>query len=435
MSRFIIHRSFSLARRGYATSTNIRSHDILIVGAGTAGINVAQQLKQVYEGNGSKLPAISIIDKAELHHYQPGWTLVGAGLADKSELNRQMGDIMPSHVEHVKSFVAQLNPESSQLTTADGLLHAYKTLILCPGIKLNYAAVVGLKETMGKNGVASIYDYAHCDQVWENIKDLSHGTALFTQPKGDIKCAGAPQKIMWMAEDYWRWAGKRGDINIEFATSLPKMFGVQKYSDILKDLTLERQVTANFETVLTKVDGSKRVAEFTTSSGDTIQKKFDFLHATIPMAPHDFIKKSSLANAAGHVAVDDKTLQSTKYPNIWSLGDASSLPTSKTAAAIMSQSPILAHNLYNAGHGKELVAHYDGYTSCPLLVGYGKLILAEFGYGGEIKESFAKFGLDQGRPSRWAYHLKKDIFPLAYFELFTKGLWYGRNGLVKPKFE
>lgn len=213
------------------------------------------------------------------------------------------------------------------------------------------------------------------------------------------------------------------------------MFGVQKYSDVLKNLTQTRDVSPNFETVLTKVDGKNQVAEFTTSAGEKLQRKFDFLHATVPMAPHGFIKESTLANAAGHVAVDERTLQSTKFFNVWSLGDASSLPTSKTAAAVMSQTPILAHNLYNVRHGKQPNAIYDGYTSCPLLVGYGKLILAEFGYGGQIKESFAKFGADQGVPSRWAYHLKKDIFPVAYFNLFLQGSWYGRNGLNRPRFE
>lgn len=240
---------------------------------------------------------------------------------------------------------------------------------------------------------------------------------------------------MWMAEDYWRRSGRRNEINVEFFTSLPKMFGVQKYSDILQGLTQHRNVTPNFESVLTKVDGGKKIAEFTTSSGEKVQRNFDFLHATVPMAPHQFIKDSPVANAVGHVAVDEKTLQSTKFPNVWSLGDASSLPTSKTAAAVMSQAPILAHNFYKVRQGEASNATYDGYTSCPLLVGYGKLILAEFGYGGQIKESFAKYGAEQGVPSRWAYHLKKDVFPVAYFNLFLKGLWYGRNGLLKPKFD
>lgn len=421
--------------RSYASTKDALSHDILIVGGGTAGINVAQQLKQIYEERGSEVPGISIIDKSKLHHYQPGWTLVGAGLKDKSEMNSPMSETIPQHAKHVDAFVSSLNAEENTLLTDDGATHSYKSLILCPGIKLNYDAVEGLREAMGKNGVATIYDFDQCDKVWSNIKDLTKGTALFTQPKGDVKCAGAPQKIMWMAEDYWNKAGRRGDINIEFSTALPKMFGIQKYSDILKGLTESRNVTPNFETVLTKVDGKQKIAEFTTASGEKLQKKYDFLHATVPMAPHDFIKSSSVANAAGHVAVDDKTLRSTKFPNVWSLGDASSLPTSKTAAAVMSQTPILVHNFYNANHGKELTALYDGYTSCPLLVGYGKLILAEFGYGGEIKESFAKFGADQGVPSRWAYHLKKDFFPAVYFSLFTKGSWYGRNGFFKPRFE
>lgn len=432
--RLLQPRSLQALRR-YATTASTKSHDLLIVGGGTAGINIAQQIKQTYESQGSQPPAMSIIDKAELHHYQPGWTLVGAGLKDKSELNTPMAETIPAHAQHIKNFVREINAEENSLITDDGVVHSYKSLILCPGIKLNYGAVEGLREAMGKNGVSSIYDYDYCDNVWSNIKDLESGTALFTQPKGDIKCAGAPQKIMWMAEDYWRKVGRRGAINVEFTTALPKMFGVQKYSDILRGLTQSRNVTPNFETVLTKVDGKQKIAEFTTASGEKIQKKYDFLHATIPMAPHDFIKNSSVANAAGHVEVSEKTLQSTKFPNVWSLGDASSLPTSKTAAAVMSQTPILAHNFYNANHGKALTAEYDGYTSCPLLVGYGKLILAEFGYGGQIKETFANYGLDQGTPSRWAYHLKKDLFPAVYFSLFTKGLWYGRNGFIKPRFE
>lgn len=356
-----LRRSFP---RTYATTTDaVQQHEVLICGGGTAGINVAQQLKQIYAERGSRVPQISIIDKAELHHYQPGWTLVGAGLKDKSELHTPMAETIPSHAKHVKNFVTALKPEENSLTTDDGVTHRYESLILCPGISLNYAAVEGLRETMGKNGVASIYDFAYCDNVWANIKDLSSGTALFTQPKGDVKCAGAPQKIMWMAEDYWRRAGRRGDINVEFATALPKMFGVQKYSDVLKGLAATRNVTPNFETVLTKVDGPAKIAEFTTASGEKIRKKFDFLHATVPMAPHDFIKDSAVANQAGHVAVDDKTLRSTKFSNVWSLGDASSLPTSKTAAAIMSQTPILANNFYNANNGKELTAQYGGLST------------------------------------------------------------------------
>lgn len=419
--------------RGYATHAK-QSHDILIVGGGTAGVNMANMIQKTYRDNHAEPPSVSVIDKAQLHHYQPGWTLVGLGLTSKQELNVPMSDAIPKHANHVKSYVKAINPEENSLVTDDGMTHTYKSLILCPGIRLNYDAVEGLRESMGKNGVSTIYDYDQCDGVWANVKNFERGKALFTfpaAPVGNIKCAGAPIKIAFSAEDYWRRIGRRGDISVEYVTSLPKMFGVQKYSDILKDLAGERDIKTTFQTVLTKVDGPNKIAEFTTNSGDKIQKEYDFLHATVPMAPHEFIKSSSISNPAGFVAVDEKTLRSTKYDNVWSLGDASSLPTSKTAAAVMSQAPVLAHNLYRASIDAPLNAEYDGYTSCPLLVGR-ELILAEFGYGGEIKESFTKYGLDQGRPSKWAYYLKKDVFPAAYLSLFLNGRWFGRNGLVSP---
>lgn len=178
----------STLARHYATAKATTSHDILICGAGTAGINVAQQLKRIYNDNNANVPRISIIDKAKLHHYQPGWTLVGAGLAHKSEMNRAMTEAIPEHVNHLNNFVSKLNPEENTLVTDDGSMHSYQSLILCPGIRLNYDAVEGLRETMGKNGVSTIYDYDHCDQVWSNIKDFEKGTAIFTQPKGDVKC-------------------------------------------------------------------------------------------------------------------------------------------------------------------------------------------------------------------------------------------------------
>ena len=430
--------------RTFATSHDAATrHDLLIVGGGTAGINVANQIKSAYLSNDREPPKTTIIDGADRHHYQPGWTLVGAGLASKSELNRSMEEVVPAHAKRIAQDVVAVDPDTKTVTLADGQVLGYRQLVLCPGIRINYDGVTGLREALDTDGVGTIYDYDYCDKVYQNIQSLEKGRAVFTHPAGDVKCAGAPQKIMWMAEDYWRRQGRRsGDIQVEFHTNLPQMFGVKKYSDVLKGLTEERDVTANFRSVLKKVDSRKRVATFATGDkGEEVERQYDFLHAVPPMAPHEFIKKSKVANANGFVDVDQKTLRSTKYNDVWSLGDASSLATSKTAAAIMSQAPILAHNFYLANEGKvdlkddsSAVAHYDGYTSCPLLTSYGGLLLAEFGYGGEIKETFTKYGLDQSRPSRWAYHLKKDVFPRVYFGAYQNGNWYGRNGPFRPSF-
>jgi sulfide:quinone oxidoreductase len=421
--------------RGYASVSSATAHDLLIVGGGTAGINVANQVKATFEAHGYEAPRMSLIDKAELHHYQPGWTLVGAGLKDLSEVNRPLQEVVPEHVSLVKQFVEKLDPTENSLITGDGQRHTYNTLVLCPGMRLDYDAVEGLRDAMGQNGVASIYDYNQVGKVWSNIRDFEKGRALFTFPGSApfIKCAGAPIKIMLAAEDYWRREGRRSGIQVDYTTALPRMFGVQKYSDVLKRLTEERNVTPHFESVLTKVDGLNKVATFKTKEGE-VRKEYDFLHATVSMAAHAFVKSSDVANPKGEVAVDERTLRSTKYDNVWSLGDASSLPTSKTAAGIMSQTPVLAHNLFQASQGKQLDAAYDGYTSCPLLTGRGELLLAEFKYGGALAETFSPYGFSQDKPTRWAYHLKKDILPAVYFGPFMRGQWFGRNAFSRPQF-
>jgi sulfide:quinone oxidoreductase len=137
------------------------------------------------------------------------------------------------------------------------------------------------------------------------------------------------------------------------------------------------------------------------------------------MSAPDFIKRSPLANEGGWVDVDKRTLQHTKYPNVFSLGDASSLPTSKTAAAIRAQAPILVENLMTVMAGKAPGAIYDGYTSCPIVTDYGKLILAEFDYD---KKPCETFPFDQSKERLSMYLLKKHVLPTLYWQGMLKGL-------------
>jgi len=316
----------------------------------------------------------------------------------------------------------------------------YEQLVVCPGIQVNYSSVKGLPEALADPNslVSSIYGYDTCDKVFRTVQKLQKGVAIFSQPAGVIKCAGAPQKIMWLALDHWKRAGlynpsdiSNSPIQISFATGLPVMFGVPKYSVELDKLRKERAVEGLFQHDLIAIDGNK--ATFARpDGGEKVTRQFDLLHAVPKMGPHAFVKNSALANEAGYVDVDEGTLRHKKYTNIWSAGDASSLPTSKTVAAITSQAPILVGNLLLSMEGKApLEQTYDGYTSCPLLTGDRKVMLAEFKYGGEPKETFGNwFGVDQAVPRRAFYHLKKDFFPWVYSEYMVKGMWGGPKGWI-----
>jgi len=429
-------RNFATDAAAPATSAT-RQHKVVVVGGGTAGMTVAHQL--LHSGRFAQ-DDLAIVDPAEWHHYQPGWTLVGGGLKQREDLRSKLADLVDPKVKHYSAGVTTLSPEANSVTLSNGSTLAYDHLILVPGIKINYDSVAGLPEALADPSslVSSIYGYDTCNKVFPSIQRFQRGTAIFTQPAGVIKCAGAPQKAMWLALDHWRRAGvydpsnpSNSPIKIAFATGLPVMFGVPKYSAKLDELRQARGVEGLFQHDLVAVDGN--TATFARSDGaDKVTRKFDFLHAVPKMGPHAFVKNSTVADAAGFVDVDQGTTRSKKFGNVWSAGDASSLPTSKTAAAITAQAPVLVANLLDVMEGKEPQAVYDGYTSCPLTTEYGKVLLAEFKYGGVPKETFNDwFGIDQVEPRRAFYHLKKDFFPWVYANHMVKGNWGGPNGLIR----
>jgi len=241
---------------------------------------------------------------------------------------------------------------------------------------------------------------------------------------------------MWMAWDRYKRTGRRDNIKIDFYTGMPTMFSVKKYSDALDALRIERDVGGYFQHNLISVDSANRKAVFKKADGSTVDVDFTLLHVTPPMGPLDFLKSSPIVDAAGWVDVDKGTLRHVKpeFGNIFALGDCSSLPTSKTAAAITAQAPVLTENLFSVMNtGKVSNAIYDGYTSCPLLTGYNQLMLAEFKYGLEPKETFARF-FNQAKPNRFFYYLKKNLFPELYWGYMVKGQWFGVSAFSRPTF-
>ncbi|KZV72904.1 FAD/NAD(P)-binding domain-containing protein [Peniophora sp. CONT] len=416
-------------------------YKVVVLGGGSAGIAAAQQIYDRFASAGKSLNPqdIAIVDAAEWHHYQPGWTLVGAGLKQKSELRRPLASLIPSHIAHLPENVKSFDPAKNAITTDAGRTVSYDQLVVATGLQINFDGIEGLPSALGdpNSGVSTIYSYNTADKVWTDIEGLRSGRAIFTQPAGVIKCAGAPQKIMWMAWDRYRQTGRGDNIKVDFITGMPTMFSVKKYSDKLDALRLERGVGGKFGHNLVKVDAGNKTATFKTGDGTLVTEDYTLLHVVPPQGPLNVLKGAPIADTTGWVDVNKDTLQHVKpeYSNVWAIGDASSLPTSKTAAAAIAQAPVLTENLFSfVDTGKISSATYSGYTSCPLLTGYGQLLLAEFKYGLVPDETFAQFVGDQATPRRLFYHFKKDLFPWAYFNAHVKGKWYGRTGLSRPVF-
>ncbi|MGS4947387.1 TIGR01244 family sulfur transferase [Meridianimarinicoccus sp. RP-17] len=413
------------------TDTADASHDIVIVGGGAAGIAVAASLKARKPG-----ADIAIIDPADVHYYQPGWTMVGGGIFDAKSTAKTMGSLIPTGVHWIKAAVAAFEPDANAVILDGCRVVKYKRLIVCPGLKLDWHGVEGLVDTLGKNGVTSNYRYDLAPYTWELVKGLKSGRALFTQPPMPIKCAGAPQKAMYLSADHWHRTGRLKDIEIGFHNAGGVLFGVKDYVPALMEYVNKYRAELNFFETLVSVDGLAKKATFRVARPDTEPMletvDFDMIHVCPPQTAPDFIRVSPLADAAGWVDVDPATLRHKTYDNIWSLGDVMNAPNAKTAAAARVQAPVVAENVVADMRGKSPVAQYDGYGSCPLTVERGKIVLAEFGYGGTLKPSFPKWLIDGTKPTRAAWLLKERILPPVYWRAMLRGReWMARPEALK----
>ena len=395
---------------------------IVIVGGGSAGLATAASLLAR-----DKTLEIVVIEPRDVHYYQPGWTMVGGGVFDREATCRPEKSVMPQGVRWIRSAVATFEPERNQVTLEDGNTIGYDWLVVAPGIALDCAGVKGLPETLGKNGVTSNYSYDCAPYTWQLVQQLKHGTALFTQPPMPIKCAGAPQKAMYLSCDHWRREGVLEDIDVAFHNAGGVLFGVKEYVPALMEYVARYGIDLAFESTLIAVDGAARQATFKEKAGE-VTKSFDMLHVTPPQKAPAFLAQSPLANEAGYTDVDQATLQHVRYANVFGLGDGGSTPNAKTMAAARKQAPVVAENLLSVRAGKAPDAVYDGYGSCPLTVERGKIVLAEFGYGGKLLPSFPKWLIDGTRPQKMSWLLKSEALPQIYWH----GMLKGREWLAHP---
>ena len=434
----------------------MKSHyQILIIGGGTAGIMAAAQLKR----KNSNLD-IGLIEPSDKHYYQPAWTLVGAHSYNFNDTVKPMVSLIPKGVDWLKKYADKFEPEKNMVITKDGNEFTYDYLVVVPGLKMAPELVEGLSEAMEKGVVCS--NYTNPEHTWETLKNFKGGTALFTQPATPIKCAGAPQKIMYLADDYFRKSGVKGKTDIVFALPAPVIFGVKIIADTLMNVVDRKDINVRFFHNLVKVDADKRIAWYeivkdikaggcvtladgdeskldreiqynykdvkVTKDGDRYGIHFDMMHLAPPQSAPDFIRNSPLSDQTGWVTVNPKTTQHTKYPNIFSVGDVSNLPTSKTGAAIRKQVPVTVENILKMINSHSLADKtYNGYTSCPLITGYGKMVLAEFDYDKNFTpdpklKQFPMMIKDSSKEHWRLWMLKKYGLPYLYWHKMMKGI-------------
>jgi len=405
-----------------------KSYKLVVVGGGAGGCSTASKFAGKL-GKGQ----VAVIEPNDMHYYQPGWTLVGGGIKSVDFTTKPMKDVLPKNADWIKSKVVSFDPDNSRLSTDEGDEISYEYLVIAMGMQLRYEDVKGLTDALETPGVCSNYRVDLCSKTYQCAQDFKEGNAIFTFPNTPIKCAGAPQKIMYMTDYNLRQMGKRDKANVIYHSSLAVLFGVKKYADSLWEVVKEKNIDVNLRSNLIEVkpDSKEAVFQNLDKPEETITRKYEMLHVTPPMSSPDVLKAHPmLTDAAGFLDVNKETLQHTKYKNIFGTGDCTNIPTAKTAAAVAAQVGVMRQNLGAVLSGKELKGTYDGYTSCPLILNPKECILAEFDFNAP-PQPLETLPVNQGKPRWTTAMMKTHMMPKLYWSMMLNGNWEGPKYIRK----
>ena len=445
-----------------ASESSDKNVKIVIVGGGAGGIMATVRLRSAAPN-----ADITIIAPNEIHLYQPGQVFMGAGLLEESDIQKNNADFIPDDVNWIKDEVTSFDPENNVLRTAKNGAVSYDYLVVATGIAADYEAIEGMSEDLvGKDGITSVYLNNFVEgtakggtATWAWFKELREAATnaspekpinvICTQPDTAIKCGGAPQKVLYLSDDYLRGNGPDGgeDVSMNASFSFCKkgktLFGLPEYNKVLTEEVspMYGNIDNKYNHVLRKIDSEAKIATFeyiyevkgdydedleeydVTEHRKMVELNYDFIHIVPPMKPVDAVANSMLGwqkgTAKGWLECDQNTLQHRRFENVFGIGDILGTTIGKTGGSARHHGPILVDNLISVIEGKKPKAQFDGYTVCPLKTEYGKIMLAEFNYDG-VAPSFPVMDPSRPRWMWWAFDLH--MLKTMYWQLMMRGL-------------
>lgn len=403
------------ARGGDRVGSATEHHRVVVIGGGNAGISLAARLGRY------GVDDVAVVEPGERHYFQPLFSHIGAGAAQMREAVRPQADVTPRGVTWIRGKASGVEPEDNVVLLADGRRVSYGQLVVCPGVQLDWDDVPGLRAAMGDPRGTSNYDAGLVPKTWELVRTLRSGTAVFTQPPGPAKCAGAAQKIAYMACDYWRGRGVLQDIAVVMVVPTPTVFGMPDVDRELDRKIAEYGITLRTESTLASVDAGAGTLELVGPRGKEAIA-YDLLHVVPPQSAPDWLKATDLPAAGdrgGFVEVDAFTLRHPRFANVWALGDAAGTPNSKSGGALRQQVKVLAKNLKAVLDGREPSQRYNGYSVCPFTLSRGTAFFAEFDEGYRPRPTFP--WLRMAKERRWQWVVDRHVFPRVYWHLILKG--------------
>ncbi|AJE46189.1 NAD(P)/FAD-dependent oxidoreductase [Celeribacter indicus] len=405
---------------------------IVIIGAGAGGTSLANRLVRRLEG-----AQITLIDPRRAHLYQPGLSLVAAGLKPAGYVVSDTAAWLPSGVTLIAERAAAIDPEAKSVITGTGTRYPYDLLVVEPGLVLDHDAIEGFSlDMVGENGIGALYagpDYAA--KTWRAASKFTEegGIGLFTRPATEMKCAGAPLKHTFLIEDIASRGGAAGRYEIAYACPQAALFSVPIVAEKVRMLFAGRNIASHFGHRLTAVDAGAKRATFAVRGRDpltgedtasTVDMPYDYLHVIPPQRAPEVIRQSGLSwsdrwTDQGWVECDMHTLRHLRYPEIWALGDVAGVPKGKTAASVKWQVPVVEDQIVSTLAGETPRETYNGYTSCPMITRVGRAMLVEFDYNNDLVPSFP--GIVPPLEELWISWLMKEVALKATYNAMLRG--------------
>lgn len=389
-----------------------RTHQVLVVGGGNGGLSVAGRLRR------AGVTEIAVVEPSQTHYYKPLFSHIAGGTARASEAVRPQADVFPHGVEWIPDAVTAVDPENRRAHLASGDTVRYDQLILAPGIRNDWDAVPGLDDAMRSPHGASNYDFALAQKASKLLRSVRSGTVVFVQAPGPASCAGAAQKPMYQACAYWRATNVLHDIHVVLLVPTPTIFGIPEIDAELQRSIDEYDIDVRYGAQLREVDADDRTVVFDAAGADRQSLHYDLLIAEPPQKAPEWIRASGLADDDGFVAVDPRTLRSTRHPEIWALGDAAGTTNSKSGGALRTQTKVLAENVRAVLEGRDPASAYDGYGVCPFTVSRSTAVFAEFDDRLRLKPTLWRSSY---RESRMNWIIDRQIFPQVYWRMILHG--------------
>jgi sulfide:quinone oxidoreductase len=395
---------------------------IAILGAGAAGAALANRLTERLDG-----ARITIIDGRPEHWYQPGFTLIAAGLKPAGYAVSTTTEWLPRSVDFIAEYAAEIDPDARHVTTMGGTRVDYDYLIVATGLTLDWGAIEGFSlDLVGQNGLGAVYagpEYAA--KTWAAMDRFTDegGDAVFLRPATEMKCAGAPLKYAFLTEDFATRKGNRDKVRLTYAAHNKALFGVPIVSEKVRMLYQERGIDVVHDRVLKAIDPARRVLTFETPEGME-DRPYDFTNVIPPMRAPEVVRNSPLPWAErwagqGWVEVDPTCMRHARYPEVFAVGDVAGVPKGKTAASVKWQVPVIEDHLVSQIQGREGTEIYNGYTSCPLITRVGRAMLVEFDYKDNLVPSFP--GLIAPLEELWISWLMKEVALKPTYNAMLRG--------------